>query len=68
MSNGISSRKAILEALPILEREHGAPPTVQQIADRVGLSKSATYNNLCLLLEAGKISAPPRAGAGWRLT
>lgn len=49
--------------------ENDYSPTVRQIADMVGLrSSSSTHRYLRMLVEEGRVRAPDRPGAGWRLT
>lgn len=64
---GDVTRDRILGAIEVLAKRHGYSPTIREIADEVGLSKSAVYKHLTALRSAGRVSCP-RPGAGWFLT
>lgn len=61
---GDVTRDRVLGAIEKLARTNGYSPTIREIADEVGLSKSAVYKHLLVLREAGSVSCP-RPGAGW---
>lgn len=63
---GIEQRERMLDAVIAYIKEHGYPPTVEEIGRAVGLkSKSSTHHHLNVLFEEGKLEtdAPgaPRA-------
>lgn len=64
---GDVTRDKILTTIETLARTNGYSPTIREIAEKVGLSKSAVYKHLIALREAGRVVCP-RAGAGWFLT
>lgn len=65
-TRGDESRRRILQAIPLLTGESGPAPTLDEIADEVGLSRSATYKHLSLLRDAGKVVLVRRF-SGWRV-
>lgn len=63
---GTANRARILSAIAELTDRDGISPTIRDIADEVGLSKSAVFNHLKILRDQGKVHSP-RPGAGWLL-
>lgn len=64
---GVANRSRVLAAIGELTEKNKVSPTIREIADEVGLSKSAVFNHLKILREAGKVHCP-RPGAGWLLS
>ena len=64
---GDLTRDRILRVIERLAQANGYSPTVREIAEEVGLSKSAAFKHLKLLREEGAVSTP-RPGAGWFLS
>jgi DNA-binding IclR family transcriptional regulator len=60
-------RHQILGVLPALEHQNGVAPTLNEIAEAIGLGRSATYKYLVALREEGKIELLRRF-SGWRVT
>lgn len=53
---GIEQRERMLDAIIAYIKEHGYPPTVEEIGQAVGLkSKATTHHHLNVLFEEGKL-------------
>ena len=75
IDRGIERREAIMNFIVEFQKENGFPPTIQEIAERVGLaSPNATRNHLQRLQHDGWIRLSPRKGRSivllkrWRRT
>lgn len=51
-------RGQVLDAIRISVRERGYPPSIQEIAEAVGLARSTVHHHLRALAETGVISRP----------
>ena len=61
--------RRVLEAVWLLAEEHGRPPSIIDIRDRVGLSAQSTvHHHLCTLSRLGLIHDPPGAIRGRYVT
>jgi len=63
---GDVQRERVLHAIAELTRANGYSPTVREIAAKVGLSTTGTFDHLTILRDRGMVYLP-RPGAGWML-
>lgn len=56
---GVKRRKQIMRFLVTFQRKNGYPPTQSEIADGLGVSRTAVRNHLEILVEQGLIKVPP---------
>lgn len=57
------SQVKTLQALDMFTRKNGFPPTMQELADDLRVSKAAIYNRLRSLEARGAITRPPNQAA-----
>jgi repressor LexA len=59
IAQGVDRRKAILKFIRSYIKRHGYGPSMEEIAEAVGLSKSAARHHLLILREEKKVDMTP---------
>ena len=67
-ARGERSRMAILQAVESFWREHGRPPSIMDVGERAGLSKSGVYYLARAMRREGSLNFESRRHCTFRLT